>query len=238
MITVDLERLNIKPGFKILDIGCGPARHTCAFYRHENVVAIGADLSFADIKQAKLHLEYHDLIGEHAGGSWGVSVSDITTLPYKDATFDLVVCSEVLEHIPDETRAMHEIVRVLKPNHHLVVSVPRYFPERLCWALSDKYHTINQGHIRIYKKNQLIRRLEKHGVRFWAHHYAHSLHSPYWWLKCLVGPEKSDSFAVELYHRFLVWDLMKKPIFTKILDEILNPVLGKSLVVYLTKKSP
>jgi SAM-dependent methyltransferase len=236
LITVDFNRLNIKPGYKILDIGCGPARHTCAAYRFEKVFAVGADLSFGDIIKAKEQLEYHDMIGEHAGGSWGLFVSDITSLPFSDNYFDLVICSEVLEHIPSENVAINEIIRVLKPGNNLVVSVPRYLPERICWALSDEYHDVNQGHIRIYKKRKLIEILEDAGVKHWDTCYAHSLHVPYWWLKCLVGPARNDSMLVNLYHRFLTWDIMQKPLITRFLDNMLNPVLGKSLVLYLKKR--
>ncbi len=235
MITVDFDRLGIKPGYKILDIGCGPARHTCAAYRYEKVTAIGADLSFDDIVKAKEQLEYHDMIKEHAGGSWGLFVTDITRLPFDNDYFDLVICSEVLEHIPAETTAMQEIIRVLKPGRNLAVSVPRYLPERICWALSDEYHNVNQGHIRIYKKKKLIAQLENQGVKHWATHYAHSLHSPYWWLKCLVGPDRDDAASVRLYHQFLTWDIMEKPRITRLLDTLLNPILGKSLVLYFKK---
>ncbi len=236
MITVDFHRLGIKPGYKVLDIGCGPARHTCAAYRFEKITAIGADLSFNDIKEARIQLDYHDMIGEHKGGAWGLLVTDITCLPFKDNYFDLVICSEVMEHIPDEKNAAKEIVRVLKPKHNLVVSVPRYYPERICWALSDAYHNVNQGHIRIYKKQPLIDLFESTGVKRWRTNYAHALHSPFWWLKCLMGPEKDDSLPVNLYHRFLTWDIMEQPWITRFLDHLLNPVLGKSLVLYLKKK--
>ncbi len=109
-------------------------------------------------------LFFHDRCGAHGGGSWLLSVSDITCLPFEDASFDLVICSEVLEHIPDEKTAVREIIRVLKPGGTLVVSVPRYFPERICWALSDAYHQTANGHIRIYRKQQLVRLLEAQGA--------------------------------------------------------------------------
>lgn len=235
MITVDLKKLNIKPGYKILDIGSGPGRHTAAVYAHENVTAIGADLNFDDLLEAKDRLEFHDRLGASGGGTWGLTTADITNLPFKDNYFDLVICSEVMEHIPAESEAVKELIRVVKPGQPLVVSVPRFWPEKICWLLSDDYFNANQGHIRIYRKNNFISLFENAGVNSWAHHYAHSLHSPYWWLKCLVGPTRQDSKAVNLYHRFLAWDILQKPWLTRSLDRLLNPVLGKSLVVYFSK---
>jgi len=51
-----------------------------------------------------------------------------------------------------------------------------------------------------------------------------------------VGPTREDSLIVNLYHRFLTWDIMKKPAATRFFDKLLNPVAGKSLVLYFTKK--
>jgi len=236
MITVDFSRLTVKPGDRILDIGCGSGRHTGAAYRLERVQVTGADSNPNDLKEARKRLNFHDRLGEHGNGVWSLSAADITRLPFPDGCFDLVVCSEVLEHIPDHETAIREIIRVLKPGKPLVVSVPRYLPERICWALSDEYFNANQGHVRIYRKRELIDRLERAGTHVLGHHYAHSIHAPYWWLKCFVGPTRTDSAAVNRYHHFLTWDIMKKPWVTGFLDRLLNPLLGKSLVLYLHKK--
>jgi len=134
-----------------------------------------------------------------------------------------------------QAAAVHEVARVLKEGKDVVVSVPRYLPERICWALSADYHTANNGHVRIYKQKELIELLETAGVKKWAHHFAHSLHTPYWWLKCLVGPTRNDSWLVNLYHRFLVWGIMKRSRVVRWLEHLLNPLLGKSLVLYLRK---
>jgi len=226
----------MKPGFRILDIGCGTGRHTCEAFRYKKVFVVGADLSFEDVCEAKNRLVYHEKIGEHGGGCWATSAADITRLPFRKNVFDLVICSEVLEHIPDQERAVHEIIRVLKPGMNLAVSVPRYLPERICWALSGDYHQTDRGHIRIYRKKELIRLLEDSGVTKWEGHFAHSLHTFYWWLKCLVGPTRDDCPLVNLYHRLLVWDMMKHPRITSFLDNLLNSILGKSLVIYLKKE--
>ena len=237
MITVNFDRLNIQPGFTVLDIGCGSGRHTCGAYQCREVSVIGSDLNCEDLYKAKERLLFHDKLGEHGGGAWALSAADITCLPFKSNCFDLVICSEVMEHIPDQHGAVRELVRVLKPGNDLVVSVPRYWPERLYWALSKDYANSNQGHIRIYKSAGLTRLLEGHGLKKWGMHYAHSLHTPFWLLKCLVGPTRSDSAIVNLYNRFLTWDIMQQPRLTRWLDWLLNPVMGKSIVFYLRKEN-
>jgi SAM-dependent methyltransferase len=235
VITVNFNKLNIKPGFKILDIGCGSGRHTCGAYQCQDITVIGSDLNRDDLNQARKRLLFHDHLGEHGGGTWALSAADITRLPFKSESFDLIICSEVMEHIPDQHRAVQEMVRVLKPGNNLVVSVPRYWPERLYWAISKDYANSNQGHIRIYTCGGLTRLLESHGLKKWDVHHAHSLHTPFWLLKCLVGPTRSDSSAVDLYHRFLTWDMMTHPRITRFLDYLLNPIMGKSMVLYLRK---
>lgn len=236
MVTVDFNRLCIRPGYRILDIGCGSGRHTCAASRFNKVVAIGADINFDDVFEAKNRLIHQEKLGEQGSELWGTLVADINCMPFREDFFDLVICSEVLEHIHEHRAAIYEIVRVLKPGKDLVVSVPRFLPESICWALSENYHRGNNGHIRIYKKKELTSLLEGAGARKWAVHFAHSLHTPYWWLKCLVGLSRDDSVLVNLYHSFLVWDMMKRPWITRLLDNLLNPFLGKSLVIYLRKE--
>jgi hypothetical protein len=66
-------------------------------------------------------------------------------------------------------------------------------------------------------------------------HRAHALHSPYWWLRCAVGPRNDSNAAVKVYTKFLEWDIMSAPPLTRLTEKALNPVLGKSLVVYATK---
>ena len=236
MITVDFNRLKIKAGCRILDIGCGSGRHTCAAYGFKQTVTIGTDLSHTALVEARDRLRFHDQLGENGGGIWGLTMADASALPFKDDFFDLVICSEVLEHIPEDQDAANEIIRVLKKGHNLVVSVPRFLPERICWALSSEYRNSNNGHIRIYRKKKLFALMENGGVKRWALHYAHGWHTPYWWLKCLVGPDREDAALVNLYHRFLSWDIMKKPKPVRWMEKLMNPLLGKSLVVYFRKE--
>jgi len=235
MLTVDFNKLDLPPGSYVLDAGCGGGRHLSETFRYAGVNVVGIDMNRADADVANrtLNVMHHE--GEDGGGAKLVCASDITRLPFADESFDVVICSEVLEHIPDLDRAVSEIIRVLKPGKSLVVSVPRYLPERICWALSKEYHNEEGGHIRIFKKHDLIELLESAGTQCIECGRAHALHSPYWWLKCLVGHKNDESLPVKLYHKFLVWDIIKKPLLTRTLDKILNPFISKSIVLYLRK---
>ncbi len=235
MITVRFECLPLEPGCRVLDIGCGNGRHAAAVYESHEARVVGADQNPDDLNLAAERLRLHDRLGAHRGGCWTLAAADITALPFTDNSFDLVICSEVLEHIPDEKTAAKEIVRVLKPGRHLVVSVPRRWPETLCWAMSRSYRNSRGGHIRIYTRKRLIRLFQYLKMIHWNLHYAHSLHTPYWWLKCLLGLEKENLLPVRLYHRFLTWDIMAKPRLTRILDQLFNPLIGKSVVLYFRK---
>lgn len=235
MLTVDFSRLELPADSWVLDAGCGSGRHLSQAFRYRDVHVVGIDRSKKDAGTANRMLDCMVHEAEDGGGMKLVSVSDITKLPFRDGTFDVVICSEVLEHIPDLPRAVSEIIRVLKPGRSLVVSVPRYMPERICWALSWDYHHEEGGHIRIFRKKELISLLERAGTRCVDTAWKHSLHSPYWWLKCLVGHRNDDHPAVKAYHRFLVWDIMKKPLLTRALDKTLNPLISKSIVLYLKK---
>jgi SAM-dependent methyltransferase len=161
--------------------------------------------------------------------------ADGLDLPFPGRCFDLVICCEVLEHLPDPFGAVAELVRVLRAGGRLVVSVPRYWPERVCWALSREYAAAEGGHLRIYRRSEALALLESAGLKVQAIRHAHALHSPYWWLKCLLGLKHEQVRPVRLYLRFLTWDMMQKPRPTRFLEWLLDPVLGKSLVVYCRK---
>ncbi|MCD4742776.1 MAG: class I SAM-dependent methyltransferase [Desulfobacteraceae bacterium] len=235
MLTINFKNLGIKPGQKILDMGCGEGRHVARACQEKNIFCQGADLSFSDLLKTKKKLKFHEKLDDFKDSSWGLNCTDITRLSFKNKAFDIVICSEVLEHIPDDQKAVKELLRVLKNKGILAISVPRFLPEKICWMLSDEYLDVNQGHIRIYQKKNIIAMVEKCGVRHFKTHYAHSLHSPFWWLKCLIGCNRKNSFIINLYHKLLVWDLMKKPKVTRVIEKLLDPLIGKSLVLYFIK---
>ena len=234
MLTVDYDLLDLRPGMTVLDLGCGEGRHAFeALRRGARVVAI--DHGAHEVETTRHWLTAIAEAGEAPTGAAAEVVrGDLLALPVPDASVDRVIASEVLEHIPDDATALAEIARVLKPGGRVAVTVPRYGPERICWALSDAYHANEGGHVRIYRADVLRTRLAAAGLEAGEQHHAHALHAPFWWLKCAVGVER-DPLAVRAYHRLLVWDLMARPWLTRTAERLLDPVLGKSLVVYADK---
>lgn len=234
--TINFERMRLQPGDRLLDLGCGEGRHALSAYILHNLDAVGIDLSEEDLKTT---LERFEEFAEpdNNNKSLSISVADGTALPFEDGCFDKIICSEVLEHIPDYLGVIKEISRVLKVGGVAGISVPSYLPEKICWMLSDAYHAMPGGHIRIFNAGELKNDVENAGFIAFDKHRAHSLHVPYWWLKCMFWREEGEAEAkiVALYHKMLVWDLMQQPWITTWIDRLLNPLLGKSVVMYFVK---
>ena len=235
MLTVDFERLRIGPGTRVIDVGCGAGRHSFEAYRRGADV-IAFDQNAEELADVDTMLQAMGQAGEAPKSAKAqVVVGDALALPYPDGAFDSVIASEILEHIPDDDTAIAELSRVLRPGGTLAVTVPRWLPERICWLLSDTYHANEGGHIRIYRADELRRKLESTGLRCTGTHHAHALHSPYWWLKCAVGVDNTENIAVKAYHKLLVWDMMSAPALTRRAEALLNPVVGKSVALYFEK---
>jgi SAM-dependent methyltransferase len=266
MLTVDFDRFPIRPGNRVLDVGCGGGRHAFEVYRRGGRV-VAFDLDPGELGGVRGMFGAMAAAGEVAGadsagagsagagsagagsagaGSAGAGSAatpsaadtvsgDATSMPFCDNAFDRVIAAEVLEHVLDDQRAMSELARVLRPGGLAAITVPAFFPERICWSLSTEYHEVPGGHVRIYTRVELEAKLARAGLEPRWHHHAHGLHSPYWWLKCAVGVGKDDHPLASAYHKMLVWDIMKHPRTTRIAERALNPVIGKSLVVYAVK---
>jgi SAM-dependent methyltransferase len=235
VLTVDFDRLGVGAGTKVIDVGCGAGRHSFEAYRRGADV-IAFDQNAAELNDVDEILQAMKDQGEAPPSAHAEAVKgDALELPYGDGTFDCVIASEILEHVPDDDRVIAELVRVVKPGGALAITVPRWLPERMCWALSDEYHANEGGHIRIYRAGALRDKVVAHGLRLSHSHHAHALHAPFWWLKCLVGTSNSDHPLVAAYHRLLVWDLVSQPWLTRTAESLLNPLIGKSVVLYFQK---
>jgi SAM-dependent methyltransferase len=234
MLTIRFDRLELRPGDLVLDVGAGFGRHVFECARR------GADVVALDYAEDEVVETRATLGGMVDAGDIdiarfkGVLRGDATRLPFADESFDKVITSEVLEHIQDDVTAISEMIRVLKPGGMFSATVPAWGPEKINWLLSDEYHAPKSvgGHVRIYSKTELAAKLRAAGLDLRGTHRAHALHSPYWWLKCAVGPRNEDHPVVATYRKFLEWDIVEQPTSTRIADKVLSPALGKSIVFY------
>jgi SAM-dependent methyltransferase len=245
VLTVDFDRLGLQPGERILDMGAGAGRHAFEAYRRGGDV-IAFDMDGDELAKVRdLFRAMKDAGEVPEGAEADVKEGDGLSLPFADGEFDRIVCSEVLEHIHADVDAIKELIRVLRPGGTMAISVPRWMPEVINWRLSDEYHNATGGHIRIYTDHELIDKVTKGGrfndgtggdaMIFTGKEYTHGLHTPYWWIKCAVGVNNDDNVLARTYHKLLVWEIMKQPKVLQAAGKVLDPLIGKSMVLYFTK---
>lgn len=105
----------IRPGATVLDAGAGPGTWILNRYRRQVGLAVGADVAFPPGHQAAT--------GERFLTEWPVR-ADLTRLPFADASFDLILCYDVLEHLVDPGAVFREFARLLAPGGGLVFKTP------------------------------------------------------------------------------------------------------------------
>lgn len=230
--TINFDKLKLLRGDSLLDVGCGLGRHSLLAFRDYSVNVYGLDLDFENVAQSKNRIA--DMQAQACQGEVAFIQGNGYRLPFADASFDKVVCSEVLEHVPDYTALIQELIRVLKPGGRLALSVPKYLPEKICWLLSKDYPKF-AGHVRIFLNNQLVNEVGEQGLLLTERHSAHAIHSPYWWLRSLFFSSGQDFLPVSAYQKFLDWQLFKAPPWTENVEKLFNPIFGKSNVYYFEK---
>ncbi len=239
METVDFAHFSPGAGQLLLDVGCGEGRHAIAAAAlRPGLRTIALDFSHDNAQTTAKR--WREVSGPHPAAARSTVLScrgDALRLPLPDGICSHVICAEVLEHLHDYPQALRELHRVLQPGGLLCVSVPRAWPEWLCWQLSEDYRNEPGGHVRIFNARELRGELERIGFQCYRQHWAHALHSPYWWLQCLLWQKREQSRAVALYRRFLEWDLLSRPRITRLAERLLNPLCGKSVVLYFLRQT-
>ena len=234
MLTFNFKKINLPPGSKVLDVGCGEGRHIFGILNEfEDVYCYGLDQDIPSLDKCKEGLEFFkelDLNGTV------FQQGSIYQLPFKENFFDLIIFLEVLEHLEDYHAAIDEIYRVLKPGGKFLSSVPSYWPEKICWSLSSGYQNMPGGHVRIFKKYQVIDEIVDHGFEYDHSERFHGLHSAYWWLRCLFWNSQDSNYFVRMYKKFLEYQILQSPRWLNNFEKIINPIFGKSIAFYFKKK--
>ena len=234
MLTFNFKKINLPPDSKVLDVGCGEGRHIFGILNEfENVSCYGLDQDASSLNKCKEGLEFFKELD--CNGTI-FQQGSVYQLPYEENFFDLIICSEVLEHLEDYHAAINEIYRVLKPGGKFLTSVPSYWPEKICWSLSSGYQNMPGGHVRIFKKRQVINEIIDHGFKYYHAERFHGLHSAYWWLRCLFWKTQDSNYFVKMYKKFLEYQILQSPSWLNNFEKIINPIFGKSIAFYFEKK--
>jgi SAM-dependent methyltransferase len=231
LLTVDLERLRIRPGDRVLDAGCGEGRHCFgALERGARVVGL-------DLDRPSLEAGAHPL-RNRAGelNSLGAMLQgDAFHLPFQNASFDRVICSEVMEHVHDFRGAARELARVTRPGGTLAVTIPTATSEHLYLRLGDDYFESPGGHIRIFRPRTLAEGLAAAGIATVGVGFAHGLHTPYWVLRSVMGlPRADSSLLVRSYRQFLIRATASR--FLERVERVLNRICPKSVILYAERR--
>jgi SAM-dependent methyltransferase len=232
LLTVDLERLRIRPGDTLLDAGCGEGRH-CFGALERGARVLGLDLDWGSLRAAAGGLRTR---GEELGSLGAMLQGDAFALPFPDESFDKVICAEVMEHVHDFRGAARELARVTKPGGRLAITIPTATSEWLYLRLGDDYFESPGGHIRIFAPRQLSLGLASVGLATEGVSFAHGLHTPYWVLRSIVGLPRADQSAlVRAFRLYLIRATSSKAI-DWLEQKVLNYICPKSLILYAEKR--
>jgi len=230
LLTVDLERLDVGPGDRVLDAGCGEGRH-CFGCLERGARVVGLDLDFEAMQLAARRLRRRAAELDSFGA---MLQGNAFSLPFPDASFDRVICSEVMEHVHDYEGAARELARVTRPGGRVAVTIPTATSERMYLHLGDDYFESPGGHIRIFKPRELAKGLAKAGLATVGAGFAHGLHTPYWVLRSIAHlPDADASRLVRAYRWFLIEATASR--WASRLEQALNFVCPKSVILYAEK---
>jgi len=119
---------------KLLDVGCGNCRNTVIFAKHD-FDCYGIDFSKEMIKYAEKFCKQNNV-------KVNLRVANATTLPFKDESFDYVICTAVLHHLSTEQerkRVLSEIKRVLKKKGEALISVWNKLQPNFLFGSKERY---------------------------------------------------------------------------------------------------
>jgi ubiquinone/menaquinone biosynthesis C-methylase UbiE len=234
MLTVDFDLLAVKKGDLALDAGCGFGRHSLEFLKRGARV-FSMDLDMESLLKTRYSMAaLHQQIYGDAERQFTAHSGDALRLPFKDETFDRIICSEVMEHVDDDRAACAELTRVLKKDGLIAITVPTFFSEIIYDALTYEYFTSPGGHIRKYFPKELVEIMRSCGLEVYAIGHRHAFHTIWWMIRSVVGLHLNDHPITKGYHKFLHMGLYSN--FMRKAEKFFNWFFPKSLIVYAWKK--
>ncbi|MEH6590846.1 MAG: methyltransferase domain-containing protein [Halioglobus sp.] len=149
--------ITVSPGMRVVDVGCGVGQYSnfCA--------RLGAQVTAVDIQADKLASLSANLPESVTGSITGI-VSNCDPIPLPDDCADLIICTEVLEHVPSPEDLCREMLRIVKPGGKLVISVPDDRSEQLIKEVAAPAYFQEPNHIRIFSRESFTRLILESGL--------------------------------------------------------------------------
>jgi len=226
------QGVKINPSDTVVDVGCGDGAliHFCARQGAE-VLFIDRDESSLAATEAK--------ISNSPARAYRAILSECDPIPLPDNTGDLVICTEVLEHVPDPRAMLLELIRVAKPGAQLVITVPDSRSEQYVSATAPPQYFQEPNHIRIFTAQNFRDLVLDAGLTIESQQFIGCFWAMYWpltWLTCEEGaglpidnPHPITQHWIGLWH-----EVQQHPQGHKIRDA-LNAVLPKSQCIVARK---
>ena len=141
----------------VLDVGCGDGGNV--FFCGQQ----GAHVAFTDIEPARVAETQRRAGTSRARGVQPI-VSDCDPIPLPDGFASVVICTEVLEHVPDPARLVAELVRVGAPGARYLISVPDPVSESVQRKLADESFFRAPNHLRVFARDEFQELLTGRGL--------------------------------------------------------------------------
>ena len=186
------------------------------------------DLGFADVEGLDLSEEAIRYCAEKGLGP--VRKGDVCTMPFEGARFNLVLATDIIEHVEDDGLALTEVARVLKPGGIAIITVPAF---QTLYGLQDRV----AQHRRRYLKQGLVERIRSAGLEIeQVYYFNYLLFLPIWLARRLIDlfGARFDSEA-ELNSPAVNWILTRVFAVDVLSARFLSPPFGVSLFAAVRK---
>jgi SAM-dependent methyltransferase len=234
----ELMTVSLFPGFEItsddvfLDVGCGSGS-AC-----RSAARVGADVIAVDIVPDHVAAATAAVEGEGARSYRGI-ITDCDPIPLPDASADVIVCLEVMEHVADAARFIKELVRVGKPGARYALSVPAFAAESLMKVLAPPSYFQPPEHVRIFQRSQFEDLIRSAGLKI-DRSEGVGFYSTMWWtLRMACGTSHCPDFITPPPPILASWEetwkaLEATPLGPQV-SAVLDDLLPKSVLVVAHK---